>query len=177
MTVVVRPSGSVPRLAERLRDTAESIGPRVLIERIRSSDEWFDERVITPRRRMVLLALLGALGLTLALVGVFGMTAFAVTRRTAEIGVRIAFGARQDQVVGTILRDAAIPIVLGTAVGVAGAAAASRLIESFLFETAPRDPATLAAVALILTMSGCVAALVPALRAARVDPATCLRAE
>jgi ABC-type antimicrobial peptide transport system permease subunit len=126
---------------------------------------------------MVLLALLGGLGLALALVGVFGMTAYAVTRRTAEIGVRMAFGARPDQVVRTMLRDSAIPIVIGTILGLAVAAAATRLIASFLFETAPTDRVTLIAVALTLAVSGCIAALLPAMRAARVDPARTLRAE
>jgi ABC-type antimicrobial peptide transport system permease subunit len=125
----------------------------------------------------VLLSLLGGFGLLLALVGVFGVTAYAVTRRTAEIGVRIAFGARRDQVVRTILRDAATPIVIGTAAGVAGAAAGTRVIESFLFQTAPGDPITLALVAVTLTLCGGLAAFVPALRAASVDPATSLRAE
>lgn len=177
MMVVARPSGDTRGLGDRLRHTAQSIGPRVLVERIRSSDEWFGDRVITPRRRTVLLALLGACGLILAMVGIFGMTAYAVTRRTAEIGVRMAFGATERQAVATILRDAAIPIAAGTLLGVAGATAGSRVIESFLFETAPADPVTLASVALTLTVAGCLAALVPALRAARVDPVTTLRAE
>jgi predicted permease len=177
MTIVVRTSGSVPALAEHLRRTALSIGPRVLVERIRSAEALFGDRVITPRRRTVLLALLGGLGLTLALVGVFGMTAYAVSRRTAEIGVRMAFGARPAQVVRTIVRDSALPIALGVLIGVGGALLATRTIESFLFQTAPNDPATLAAVAVLLALAGCVAAIVPALRAAKVDPASSLRTE
>lgn len=133
--------------------------------------------MITPRRQTVLLGLLGALGLTLALVGVFGMTAYAVTWRTAEIGVRMALGARPDQVVGTMLRDAAIPVLAGTAAGIGAARLATRTIESFLFQTAPSDPVTLAAVAATVVVTGCAAGLVPALRAGRVDPAVTLRAE
>jgi predicted lysophospholipase L1 biosynthesis ABC-type transport system permease subunit len=177
MIVVMRASGEVPGLADQLRRVAQSIGPRVLVERIRSGRDWFGDRVITPKRRTVLLGLLGGLGLALALVGVFGMTAYAVTRRTAEIGVRLAFGARPSQVVQTMVRDSAVPIAVGTAVGVGAAVLATRVIESFLFETAPTDPVTLAAVAVILTTAGCLAALVPALRAAKVDPASSLRAE
>jgi ABC-type antimicrobial peptide transport system permease subunit len=120
---------------------------------------------------------LGALGLTLALVGVFGMTAYSVTRRTAEIGVRMAFGARPGQVVQRIVRDAAVPILIGTVVGVLGASFATRIITSFLFQTAPTDPVTFAAVAVTLVVTGGIAALIPALRAARVDPASCLRSE
>jgi putative ABC transport system permease protein len=125
----------------------------------------------------VLLGLLGSLGLILALVGVFGMTAYAVARRTAEIGVRMAFGARPGQVVRTMTRDSAVPVAIGAIAGVGGALLATRLIESFLFETSPRDPLTLAAVAVTLAVTGCLAALVPAFRAARVDPALSLRAE
>ena len=152
MMVVVRPSGASRGLAAELRRVAQNLGPRVLVERIRSADEMFGERVITPRRRTVLLGLLGGLGLTLALVGVFGMTAYSVTRRTPEIGVRLAFGAEPRQVVRTILRDAAIPISAGTVLGVGGALLATRLIESFLFSTAPTDPATLVAVTVTLAV-------------------------
>jgi len=177
MIAVVRPTGAVPALGDRLREAAHAIGPRVLVEGIRRADDLFGNAVITPRRRLVLLGLLGSFGLMLALVGVFAMTAYAVTRRTSEIGVRLAFGARPAQVVRTILWDSAIPIIAGTALGVAGAAAATRLIESFLFDTAPRDPVTLTTVAVTLAIAGCLAALVPALRAAKVDPAVSLRAE
>ena len=177
MMVVMRPSGDLPGLADQLRRMAQSIGPRVLVERIRTGHDWFGERVITPRRRTVLLALLGGLGLALALVGVFGMTAYAVSRRTAEIGVRLAFGARPGQVVGTMIRDSAIPIAIGTLIGLGVAALATRAIESFLFETAPTEPATLAAVAGMLAAAACLAALAPAMRAAKVDPASSLRTE
>jgi putative ABC transport system permease protein len=177
MLVVMRPQGNVPGLSTQLRQIAQSVGPRVLVERIRTGNDWFRDRVITPRRRTVLLGLLGGLGVTLALVGVFGMTAYAVSRRTAEIGVRMAFGARPAQVVRTIVRDSAVPIVLGTLIGLGGAILATGVIESFLFETAPNDPATLAIVAVTLAAAGCLAALVPALRAARVDPASSLRAD
>ena len=177
MTVVLRTSGRVPGLADQLRRTANSIGPRVLVERIRSGDDMLAERVITPKRRTALLTLLGALGLTLALIGVFGMTSYAVTRRTPEIGIRMAFGARPGLVVGTIVRDSALPIVIGLAFGVGGALLATRAIESFLFQTTRNDPITLAAVAAALALTGFTAALVPALRAAKVDPATSLRTE
>jgi predicted permease len=177
MLIVMKMSPDAPVLADQLRRVARSIGPPVLVERIRSGDELFGQSVITPRRRTVLLVLLGTLGLTLALVGVFGMTAYSVTRRTAEIGVRMAFGARPSQVVRRIVRDAAFPIVLGTIVGVVGATFATRVITSFLFQTAPTDPVTFAAVAVTLIVTGGIAALIPALRAAQVDPASCLRSE
>lgn len=177
MMVVLRPVNGAPVLGERLRQTAQSVGPRVLVERIRTGDDWFGDRVITPRRQTVLLGLLGTLGLLLALVGVFGMTAYAVSRRTVEIGLRMVFGAQPGQVVRTVLVDSIVPIAIGVAIGLAGAAAATWTIQSFLYETAPIDPATFAAVAAVLIGAGCVAALVPAMRASRVDPAVTLRAE
>jgi predicted permease len=177
MMVVLRSRDRLSALGTQLRQTAQSIGPRVLIERIRTADDWFGDRVITPRRRTVLLGLFGGLGLLLALVGVFGMTAYAVSRRTAEIGVRMVFGARPGQMVTTVLVDAIIPIGIGIALGLAGAAAITKAIESFLFQTAPTDAMTFAAVALVLVTTGCLAALIPAMRASRVDPAITLRAE
>ena len=177
MMIVMRPSGPIQGLPDQLRRVAAGIGPRVLVERIRTSEELFGERVVTPRRRTVLLGLLGGLGMTLALVGVFGMTAYSVTRRTSEIGVRLAFGARPGQVVRTMLRDSAIPIAIGTMLGVGGAFFATRVIKSFLFDTAPTDPLTLGAVAMVIAATGCIAALVPAMRAARIDPASSLRTD
>jgi ABC-type antimicrobial peptide transport system permease subunit len=149
----------------------------VLVERIRYGEELVGAAVGKPRRRAVLLGLVGGLGFALALVGVFGMTAYSVARRTSEIGVRMAFGARPGQVVMTMVRDAAWPIALGTIAGVGGAMLASQLIQSFLFATERNDPATLATVAAGLAIVGCLSALVPALRAAKVDPVASLRAE
>ena len=120
--------------------------------------------------------LLGGLGLVLTLVGVFGITAYAAARRTAEIGVRIAFGATRPQVVWMIVRDSVVPIVAGTLLGLGGAAGAARIIQTFLFETEPTDPLTFVAVALMLAGAGSLAALIPAFRAARVDPTQTLRA-
>jgi predicted permease len=177
MTIVVRTNGEIPGLADVLRRTALSVGPRVLVEAVRTGNDLFSQKVIRPRQRTVLLSLLGGLGLALALVGVFGMTAYAVARRTQEIGVRMAFGARAGQVVATMVRDSAWPIVIGTIAGLGGAALATKLIASFLFQTTPTDPGTFAAVAVTLAVAGCLAAWIPARRAARVDPVSALRAE
>jgi predicted permease len=175
--VLIRPRGATPDLFGRLRRTAQAIGPRVLVERVRTADELFGLHVVTPRRRTILLSLLGGLGLVLAIVGVFGMTAYAVGRRTVEVGVRMACGGRPGQMVWMMVRDAANPIAVGTAAGLGGALLGTRAIESFLFETTPTDPGTFAALALTLVTAGGLAALVPALRAARVDPVAALRAE
>ncbi len=175
--VFVRADSSGRGLADDLRRAAHAVGPPVIVERIRFGSDWFSDHVAEPRHRTLLIGLLGGLGLTLTLVGIFGVTAYTVARRTQEIGVRMAFGARPGQVVRAMVGDAAWPMIVGIAVGLAGAYYATRLIESYLFETTPHDPITFAAVALFMATTAIVAAWIPARRAARVDPVHALRAE
>jgi putative ABC transport system permease protein len=162
---------------DRLKQVAESLGPRVLVGKVRPASALVSQLVATPRHRMLLLTLLGAFGLALTLVGIFSMTAYAVARRTREIGVRIALGARSTQVVGAMIRDAVWPVTLGLAAGLAGTYYATRVIASFLFETRPHDPATLAAAVCVLGVTALLAAWLPARRAATIDPLIALRAE
>jgi predicted permease len=175
MVMRVREGASLP--LDRLKQMAESVGPRVMVGQARPATALMSQHVARPRNRMVLLTLLGVFGLLLTLVGIFSMTAYAVARRTREIGVRVAFGARPGQVVGLMVRDVVWPVVFGLAAGLAGTYYATRLIKSFLFQTTSYDPVTLAAVVALLGAAACVAAWVPATRAASVDPLSALRAE
>jgi predicted permease len=177
LRIVLRPRPSAVLSADRLRQIAQGVGPKVLVGRIRRGTDLLSETVVTPRHRTMLLSLLGGLGLILTIVGIFSMTAYAVARRTQEIGIRMAFGARPAHVVGTMVRDAAWPALLGLTVGMAAAFYATRVIASFLFETTSSDPATFAAVAVFTGVTALVAAWVPARRAARVDPVIALRTE
>jgi len=177
LRIVLRPRPSAVLSADRLRQMAEAVGPKVLVGPVRSGTDDLSERVVTPRRRTVLLGLLGALGMLLTLVGIFSMTAYAVARRTQEIGIRMALGARPADVTRAMVRDAAWPALIGLSAGLAGAFYATRVIASFLFETTPHDPATFATVAALMGGATLVAAWLPARRAARVDPVTALRAE
>jgi predicted permease len=177
LTVLVRPEGQIPGLAEQLRDAARPVGPSLIVERIRSGRDWFGDQVATPRQRTTMLGLFGALGLLLSLVGIFATTAYAVARRTHEVGIRMALGARVGQMIGAIVLDAAWPVGLGIAIGLAGAFAVTRVIGSFLFETEPTDPLTLGAAVTALAATALVAAWIPARRAAHVDPVKALRAE
>jgi putative ABC transport system permease protein len=177
LAMVIRLRGGRSLGPERLRQIAESIGSRVLVGRVRPAADLLGQQVATPRHRMLLLTLLGSFGLVLTLVGISSVTAYAVARRTREIGVRVAFGARPVDVVRTIARDAGWPVALGLVAGLAGTYYAMRVIASFLFQTPEHDPATLAYVAVLLGAAACLAAWLPARRAASVDPVAALRAE
>ena len=177
LDIVVRhlPGVAIPQRA--LSAVAADAGPRVLVDRIGSGAELLADNLKTPRNRTVLLSLLGGLGLLLTLVGIASVTAYAVARRTREIGVRMAFGAAPDSVVWTMMRDAAWPMVVGLAAGLGASFYATRLVATFLFQTTPTDPATFAAAAILLAFTAAIAAWLPARRAARVDPVQALRAE
>jgi ABC-type antimicrobial peptide transport system permease subunit len=177
MIFVVRPRGSIPNLAMTLRRAAEGVGARALVEEPRPGSAWFSDRVATPRHQTALVGLLAAFGLILALIGIFSTTAYAVARRTREIGVRMALGARPADVVRGIVRDAGWPVACGLAAGLAGAFYATRVIQALLYEVAPRDLMTFVSVPIVMAVVAMVAAWIPARRAARVNPVAALRAE
>jgi ABC-type antimicrobial peptide transport system permease subunit len=177
MTQVIRQLSGARISHEHLRRAASGTGTEEFVERIRNGSDWIDDSVVTQRHRTLLFGLLGGLGMLLTLVGVFGTTAYAVARRTQEIGVRMAFGARPGQVVRAIVVDAAWPVVAGTAIGLGGAMLTTKVIAKFLFRTTPTDPVTFAAVVVVLASAGALAAWLPARRAARVNPVTALRTE
>lgn len=177
LAMVMRVHGGGAIAPDRLKQIADSIGPRVLVGRVRSGSELVSQDVELPRHRMLLLSLLGAFGLLLTLVGIFGMTAYAVARRTREIGVRMAIGATPGAVVMMMLGDVAKPVAIGIITGLAGAALATRVIASFLFETTPTDPGTFALAAMTVAAAALVAAWIPSRRALGIDPVSALRAE
>jgi putative ABC transport system permease protein len=177
LAIVMRLRDGMSMTPQRLKAAADSIGPRVLVGRIRPGTDLVGEQVAKPRHRMILLSLLGGFGLVLTLVGIFSMTAYAVARRTREIGIRIAFGAGPGDVVRHVVGDTVWPVLIGLAVGLGGAFYASRVIGAFLFETTPHDPGTFLGVVGLIAGAAGLAAWIPARRAAKVEPIIALRAE
>jgi ABC-type antimicrobial peptide transport system permease subunit len=125
----------------------------------------------------ITLTAFSAVALLLAAIGLYGVLAYYVTQRTHEIGVRIALGAGAGVVLAHVMRRSAMMVVPGLAVGLAASAAGARLVEGFLYDVPPTDPATYAGVSVCLAVVAFAASAWPALRAARVDPVLALRGE
>jgi len=124
-----------------------------------------------------LVGLLSLLGLILASAGLYGVVAFAVSRRTYELGIRIALGAQRKDVLKLVLKRGLTLIVIGLAIGMGGALVLTRVLSSLLYGVTPTDPVTFVAVSLLLTAVGLIASYIPARRATKVDPMIALRYE
>ena len=175
MQVVVRAAGDPSALAAPLRRAVHDLDPTLAAGAIHAVPELIARSTAGPRIRTLLATTFAALAALLAVVGIYGVMAFAVSERRREIGVRLALGARGGSVLAAVLREGAVLAAIGVALGLAGAFAATRLLESALFGISPLDPATYAATAALLAAAVVVACWVPARRAARVDPLVALR--
>jgi ABC-type antimicrobial peptide transport system permease subunit len=144
---------------------------------VRTQEAQIERAVKQERLFAQLLTGFAILAVLLACLGIYGTLAYSVARRIPEIGVRMALGAAPGDVVRMIAGDIAVPVVVGVAVGLGGALASTRVLESMLFGLTPRDLPTLAIAALVLTASGAFAAWAPSRRASRVDPMSALREE
>ncbi|HEV8347632.1 MAG TPA: ABC transporter permease [Vicinamibacterales bacterium] len=144
---------------------------------VKTQSAQVDETLFTERMFARLSGLFAGLALTLACVGVYGLLAYAVTRRTTEIGIRVALGAQRGDVVWMILREALALAAIGVAIGLPAALAATRVLKTMLFGLQPHDPATIAFAAVLLVGVASAAGFIPARRAARVEPMQALRCE
>ncbi len=177
-TLVVRTRGAAPALLARsVADAIHAVDPDQAISDVRSMEQVEAQSVARPRLEAVLLGVFAALAVLLAVVGLYGMLAYSVTQRTREIGIRVALGASQPQLVWGVMADGLGLMLAGMIAGLAAALALARLLASLLYEVQPTDPLTFAAVCGVLLAVGLCASWLPARRAAAVDPVSSLRAE
>ena len=178
-TLVVRTTPGAHGILPAVRQAIWSEFPAALPAHVVEGtlDNYFDALVAQRRFNMLLLALFGILGLTIASVGIYGVIAYAVSQRTQEIGIRMALGALPSTILTSVLGGALLYMSAGLAIGLIGAWGLAGLVRGFLFEIQPHDPRVYAGVLLVLGITGLAAAFVPARRAAAVDPLIALRME
>ncbi len=175
--VFLRTDVPLARLEGPLREAVTEIDPDIPVPRIRAQTEIIAQTGAKERVFTQLLTLFGAFALLLASIGLHGVTSYSVTRRTSEIGVRVAVGARPGQILWMVLRQVVVLAAIGLAVGVPAAVAGAPLVGSLLYGVAPTSPAAIAATAAVMLAVAVAAGLLPALRAARLDALVALRTE
>jgi putative ABC transport system permease protein len=177
MAVAVRTAGDPERYVNQMREAVRSVDPELPISAVKTMDDLIEQSVGQRKLSMMLLSLFSGIALVLASIGIYGVMSYSVTQRSRELGVRIALGARQSDVLRLVLRQGMSLALIGIAIGVGAALLLTRLIQSQLFGVGASDPLTFVAVAVLLGGTALIANLVPALRAMRVDPAVVLREE
>jgi putative ABC transport system permease protein len=177
MTLVIRTGLPEARLVEDVKKQVWSLDNQIPVSSIQSMDDLLAVSVAQQRFNMLLLGSFAALAVLLAGVGIYGMVAYRVNQRTQEIGVYMALGAQQRDVLRLVMKDGVKLGVLGIGLGLAGAIALSRVMVSLLFEVKPTDPGTLIGVALLLAAVAMLACYIPARRALSIHPMTALRRE
>jgi predicted permease len=175
--IELRVAGNAPGLEPALRRTIAEIDPNLTVLKVRSFAEQLSVNFNQERLLARLTGLFGLLALAVATVGLYGITAYSVVRRTSEIGVRIALGASRADVVGMVLRSAVLQTGLGLAIGIPVALWGASILASQLYGVKAYDPLMLAGAAVTLGVCGLLAGLVPAFRAAGIDPIKALRTE
>ncbi len=177
MTLVLRAAADAPALAASARAAVRAVDPDMPVFRVATMAEVIDTTLVNRKFVMLLLGQFAAVALILAGVGLFGVLSYAVSRRTREIGVRMALGARAADVLGMVVRQGMTLTAIGLVIGAGAALAATRAMAGLLFGVGASDPPTYAALALVLAAVALLACWLPARRAARVDPLVALRSE
>ena len=177
MSVVVRSAQDPRSLANAVRGEIRSLDSNLPVPAMKTMREIVAGSVAQRRFQMVLILAFAGLALVLAIVGIYGVVCYSVLLRTREIGLRIALGAQQADVLRSVLKEGLAPVVAGLAMGLAGAAATARALKSLLFEIGPLDPVAIGGVACVLLLAATAACYVPARWASRLDPTEALRHE
>jgi predicted permease len=175
--LVIRTSGDPYDALPAIKAAVMQVLPDVPLRNVSTMEEIFARRIAQRRLNMLLLGLFGLLGLVISAVGLYGVMTYVVSQRTREIGVRMALGATRWKVVGLVLTNAGVLVTAGLIIGGAGAWYLSAIARAFLFRLEPNDPRAFVAALVTLLLAAAIATIIPARRAASVDPVVALRAE
>jgi predicted permease len=177
LTFLLRTAGSPTSFGSAIERTVRELNPGLQVVGLKTMDDVVNESLAQERFVAQLAGFFSLFALVLACVGLYGIMSYAVTRRTNEIGIRMALGARSAHVVRLVMRETMQLVAAGVAIGLGVALAATRLIANLLYGVTPNDPVTMAAAALLMIAVAALAGYLPARRASRVDPMTALRYE
>ena len=177
LKILVRTAGEPQPIATTLERELRAVDPNLPLDRVATLASLMSDSVAQQRLYTWLLGVFAAVAMLLAAAGLYGLVAYSVTRRTREIGLRLALGAQRRAVVGMMIGDGLVLTAVGIGVGLAGSVAATRVLRRYLFEVTPTDPVALMAAAGILLCAAAAAAYIPSRRATHVDPMVALRAE
>jgi putative ABC transport system permease protein len=177
MTLVARTQFAPAVMAQVVKEQIWKVDSQLPVTKVQTMDEVAAASFSARRFNMLLLAIFAGLALALAAVGIYGVMSYAVTQRTQEIGIRMALGAQAGDVLKMIVRNGMTLTLIGTAAGLAGAFALTRLMTTMLFGVTPTDATTFATVSLVLLVVAFLACYLPARRATKVDPIIALRYE
>jgi predicted permease len=176
-TIIVRTTAAPLQFVPAIQEMVRQVAPDVPAIGFHTQQQQVRTSFITERALANTSTLFSAIALLLACIGLYGMMSYNVARRSSEIAIRMALGARRDGVVWLVLREVVALIAIGVAIGLAAAFAVTRTFAALLYELTPNDPRTIAAAVFLLCLVGVLAGYLPARRAARVDPWTALRYE
>src|SRR6185436_5403956 len=177
MSLVIRTSGDPLNTAAAARSEIRALDKAIPVFNVKTMNDVLATSVAPQRMSMLLLTAFAGVALLLAMIGIYGVTAYYVTQRTQEIGIRIALGAQVGDVMKLVLKNGMALAIAGVALGLAGAFAVTRLMSSLLFGVKPTDAFTFAAVSVCLLLTALLASYIPARRATKVDPLVALRYE
>ena len=177
VSFVVRGANDSTSLESSIRNVVRDLDSSLPVYNLRNMNEVVSKSMVQPRFLALLLATFSGIALFLAAIGIYGVMSYSVAQRTQEIGVRMALGARQLHVLRLVFGQSLLMLLTGTAIGLVGAFALTRLMRTLLFEVAASDPLTYVSVVGLLTVVALVASYIPARRAAKVDPLIALRYE
>jgi ABC-type antimicrobial peptide transport system permease subunit len=177
MTIVLKTAVDPASVAPALRAAVRAVDPDQPIYLVRTMDEVIQHSLSGRQLDLWLLGIFASIALVLSAAGLYGVISYLVAQRTRELGIRMALGAQQEQVVALVMRRGSALIVVGIALGLLGALALTRLLQNLLYGVSARDPLTFGAIAALLAVVALVATYLPARRAARVDLLTAIRSE